>query len=531
MKKLKIAIVLLLGVMLVSGLACCGDGGGLPTPTPTLTPTPTPTPRPENEPPSAYIDSISPSPATVDEAVTLNGHGTDTDGSVIAYNWASKTDGEIGTTASLTTSALSIGTHIILFRVQDNDGVWSDEVNVQLTIEAGIEEEVGMEGAIDVVVEDILPTIPEIMAGGPYWCLKLDDVLPEGTVIEEDSGHTLRITLQEDMYFFYLDLAPDAMYSHPVKYILVDNEGNHDVYDAEWWPLINNVVPEALMNTIPDEADVIDANVELTQPTGTPMSFAIAPIQIKRPDGFIVVNGYDSDRPGFYDAYNTASQIWRFFDAHKSEYSQVLWLDPPSLQSLFSAIDDMADEGLSPITIYIISPANPDSVVVVGQHIYANQFRFKMAEHPHTTFNFILQSPYSGSFIDDLSTLDNVCVVATSASEDERSYWDVDYDFWGCLFAGIEGECVDANPSDYGSEWTSSLLKAMREIVGDSDNMDLLRDMAGYYGVPETCMLICLARWGALGLLPEFGLDVNYDFSNFLGMTHPSGYCSYEAIY
>ena len=38
MKRTTIAVVLLLGVMLGSGLACDGDGGQEPTPTPTSTP-------------------------------------------------------------------------------------------------------------------------------------------------------------------------------------------------------------------------------------------------------------------------------------------------------------------------------------------------------------------------------------------------------------------------------------------------------------------------------------------------------------
>ena len=50
MKKSRIAVVLLLVIVLVSGLACCGGGESVPTPTPmptpTATPTPTPTPTP-----------------------------------------------------------------------------------------------------------------------------------------------------------------------------------------------------------------------------------------------------------------------------------------------------------------------------------------------------------------------------------------------------------------------------------------------------------------------------------------------------
>lgn len=50
MKIARIAVILLLGMMLVSGLACGGDGE--PTPAPTPTPTPTPTSTPTSTPPT-----------------------------------------------------------------------------------------------------------------------------------------------------------------------------------------------------------------------------------------------------------------------------------------------------------------------------------------------------------------------------------------------------------------------------------------------------------------------------------------------
>ncbi|MBN1455934.1 MAG: hypothetical protein JW945_06770 [Methanomicrobia archaeon] len=90
-----------------------------------------------NQPPTAFIDSITPNPSvqTLD-LITFSGNGTDTDGIVVAYNWSSSLDGSLSTAASfaIPASNLSVGTHIISFQVQDNDGVWSSEVMVNLTI-------------------------------------------------------------------------------------------------------------------------------------------------------------------------------------------------------------------------------------------------------------------------------------------------------------------------------------------------------------------------------------------------------------
>ena len=87
--------------------------------------------------PVAAIDSIAPNPADQGEAVTFTGHGTDPDGSIVGYEWASSIDGTIGTAASFTTSTLNAGTHTISFRVKDNQNLWSQPVTSSLVIQGG----------------------------------------------------------------------------------------------------------------------------------------------------------------------------------------------------------------------------------------------------------------------------------------------------------------------------------------------------------------------------------------------------------
>jgi len=91
-----------------------------------------------NQSPTAYIDSIVPGEAAHGEAVTFTGHGTDSDGTVVAYRWTSSSDGEIGTSASFTTSSLSVGSHTISFRAQDNNGAWSANVTATVIVTEAI---------------------------------------------------------------------------------------------------------------------------------------------------------------------------------------------------------------------------------------------------------------------------------------------------------------------------------------------------------------------------------------------------------
>ncbi len=114
-------------------------------------------PLPANQPPVAYIDSVSASQITPGDKVTFTGHGVDPDGSIVAYSWRSSINGDLSTASSFSTTSLSPGTHSIWFKVQDNDGSWSKEISSNVNV---------------VPISDMLPTIklfeatpPEIGAG------------------------------------------------------------------------------------------------------------------------------------------------------------------------------------------------------------------------------------------------------------------------------------------------------------------------------------------------------------------------------
>ena len=81
----------------------------------------------DNQPPTAEIVTVKPREATYGTSIYFHGYGTDTDGYIIAYSWRSSIDGVISTSPTFSLSNLSIGYHIIYFKVQDNNGRWSKE--------------------------------------------------------------------------------------------------------------------------------------------------------------------------------------------------------------------------------------------------------------------------------------------------------------------------------------------------------------------------------------------------------------------
>jgi hypothetical protein len=89
---------------------------------------------PPNEMPTAFIDSISPNPATHGETIYFKGYGEDIDGTIEKYKWESDIDGSLGSKSSFSTSSLSVGFHVISFKVKDNLDEWSDPVKMDLLV-------------------------------------------------------------------------------------------------------------------------------------------------------------------------------------------------------------------------------------------------------------------------------------------------------------------------------------------------------------------------------------------------------------
>jgi len=85
--------------------------------------------------PRAEIMEVSPSPALVGEKVKFKAQGMD-DEDVVGHAWSSDIDGELynGTEEEFETTSLSIGTHTITLKVEDDLGVWSEPVITTLII-------------------------------------------------------------------------------------------------------------------------------------------------------------------------------------------------------------------------------------------------------------------------------------------------------------------------------------------------------------------------------------------------------------
>ncbi|MDP7264003.1 MAG: GGIII-like transmembrane region-containing protein, partial [Candidatus Thermoplasmatota archaeon] len=78
--------------------------------------------------------SISPNECSYGETVLFKGSATGGSGTYTRYLWRSDIDGSISNKAEFTANNLSVGDHIIYFKVQDSKERWSSEVTGSVTI-------------------------------------------------------------------------------------------------------------------------------------------------------------------------------------------------------------------------------------------------------------------------------------------------------------------------------------------------------------------------------------------------------------
>ncbi|UCG68989.1 MAG: VCBS repeat-containing protein [Thermoplasmata archaeon] len=96
----------------------------------------------DNQIPRAYISSVSPKRGFEGEEITFTGYGIDDDGNITSYSWESDIDGILSNKDTFGTSFLSVGTHMISFKVKDDNDAWSEPDTATLIIDPEIQNRV-----------------------------------------------------------------------------------------------------------------------------------------------------------------------------------------------------------------------------------------------------------------------------------------------------------------------------------------------------------------------------------------------------
>lgn len=460
-----------------------------------------------NKPPQAYIDSITPSNPQTGQAVTLTGHGSDEDGVIASYEWRSNIDGALGNGSTLSIGALSEGQHTISLKVCDDDGACSHDATTTLVVSnAPLDEQAAAEAVIDYVIEPM-------KFDGPIIGFRLDDTLKPGDTVASYDGE--KRVIDEESYFYFIDLHPETFYAHEVLFAIVGkNSGGINVSAESWWPLINGQAPGYIIDEDKywDEGKwFYSANI------ARPYSEDISTPQVQVPqqhqwrEASVIVEGIINGEALRWDGLMSAWQMSVLFDYYITPGETYELADPDNTpDDLFALLDSLCADGYDYITIYLIGHGNIDLIVLGGSVLYADDLVDFIEGHPGTTFSILLESCHIGSFIDNLSTLSNVKLVLTATSSLFPAKGDVDTD-------------SDPNPEDSGAEWTSSLYFSVCEQLAP-ENWDDICYEANRLTVPPSVVLL-LTAFNNAGDSDSRNLDAGY----IEGMEFPHVWSPLEA--
>jgi len=460
-----------------------------------------------NKPPTAYIDSISPSNPQTGQTVVFTGHGSDEDGNIAGYEWRSSIDGALGNGSTLSIDTLSEGQHTISLKVCDDDGACSQEESATLVVSnAPLDEQAAANAVIDYIIEPM-------NFDGPIIGFKLDDTLKPGDTIAPYDGE--KQVIDEESYFYFIDLHPETFYAHDVLFVLVGKDsGEISVSTESWWPLINGRAP----GYVDDEEEYWDEdNRFYSADVARPYSEDIVTPQVQVPqqhqwrEASVIVEGIIDGEALRWDGLMSAWQMSVLFDYYITPGETYEVADPDNTpDDLFSLLDDLCADGYDYITIYLIGHGNIDLIVLGGSVLYADDLVDFIEGHPGTTFSILLESCHIGSFIDDLSELSNVKLVLTATSSLFPAKGDVDTD-------------SDPNPEDSGAEWTSSMYASVCEQLAP-ENWDDICYEANRLTVPPSVVLL-LTAFNNAGDSDSRDLDAGY----IEGMEFPHAWSPLEA--
>ena len=285
-----------------------------------------------NYPPIAPIDSISPSPARFDEEVTFSGSGADNDGTIIAYEWESDIDGFLSDEEDFSATGFSVGNHTISFRVQDNDGEWSEWNTAALVVNPNAPPVA--------TIESITPLPARFDAEVTFSGSSSDS---DGTVMayEWNSSQDGFLSDEEDFSITGLSVG-----NHTIHFRVQDNDGEWSEWNTAALVVNPNAPPVATIDFITPSPAQFHAEVTFNGSGADSDGTVVAYEWNSSIDGFLS-DEEDFSTTGFSSGYHSISFRVQDNDGNWSWNSMTLFVkpDPPPVAYAESAEFQNTEDG------------------------------------------------------------------------------------------------------------------------------------------------------------------------------------------
>jgi hypothetical protein len=215
-----------------------------------------------NSPPTATI--LSPLDGSVysqRDTAFFEGSGSDSDGTISAFEWTSNFDGVIGTTLSFSSSSLSVGFHTITLKVTDNDGSTdSAQINVNQTgyRVVWVSPSEGEEFKPDkrmIIKFEVYEGVTSGFVQDDSVAVRIfdSDMVEIHTAVYGDKSNDVRIDLQPDKHYITNYRVPDdAMGTYTIKAEFATDRPNSEFTTTFNVPISLSGLVNLAINTVTD---------------------------------------------------------------------------------------------------------------------------------------------------------------------------------------------------------------------------------------------------------------------------------------
>jgi hypothetical protein len=312
----------------------------------------------------------------------------------------------------------------------------------------------------------------EVIVFGRAEPLQPGDVLQAHAALQADPAPTA-VTVAAESWFFWLDDAPGARFTHPSRFVLVERaSGAVTLTEEGWWPTVNGLGLWTERAEYWNEANWAFSNLEWRprgQATSRPPHALArlaphAPVQAGGGLAALVINTWQTgdtlkedmelDANGMHDALTGAGFDTTYFgpkedanphrggDVHPNAVRD--WLDQKATELKAGDTLVLYVTGHGQATASGFGTTGPlwDS----GLASYLQNF------DPGVHIIVILDTCHSGSFSAELKAYADLTVTSTNSTT--SAYSDID-------------PSEDPNPDDQGGEFTSGFIADWNEILAD----------------------------------------------------------------
>ena len=274
--------------------------------------------------------------------------------------------------------------------------------------------------------------------------------------------HVISYTLEDDMWFFWIDDAPSAKYCHSTRFLFVDCEtGQYDLYQEEWWPVLNG---ESLW-TSPDEywdekywvynsgcAKPLQSTFYTTVKSAVPL--------YEYTGRGLIINGSSPGEPLLEDMAEDAKGMKEALAKTGARLESVT-----AFKDAEYTLQQWAREmgSRNALIVYITSHGGRGYILVGGEVFKIDVLVKLLSTFENVHIHVIIDVSCSGALIEPLKYVTDTVITSTGELSPAYGDWDPDSDY---------------NRSDKGSEFTSGLAACIKELARDKTRIEQWKTQA-----------------------------------------------------